>query len=186
MSVVRFRPRPPRFTLQRSQPMRLASLFPGANSPRVRSISGLLLFCENFPHFSPCQWFRSRSCARQSMFGTDTTGTPTRNKQARRASVPAVPEKSIGRPIFHHLIHCRWPWGNQSWMAAAAMGRWHSIKCSIGDKREGKTRHLLDSCPRPGIKRHTVSRHPPALRRNVWCVPKPSWISTPMTAAMPD
>ena len=52
--IFRFRPRPPRFTLQKSQPMRLAFLFPVTNSPRVRSISGLLLFAEIFPHFSPC------------------------------------------------------------------------------------------------------------------------------------
>ena len=32
MSVVRFRPRPPRFTLQKSQPMRLAFLFSATNS----------------------------------------------------------------------------------------------------------------------------------------------------------
>ena len=102
VSVVRFRPRPPRFTLQRSQPMRLASLFPGTNSPRVRSISGLLLFLENFPHFSPCQCFFQVGRVRQSMFRTDTAGTPALNKGVRRASVSAVPEETISE-----LTRCR-------------------------------------------------------------------------------
>ena len=95
VSVVRFRPRPPRFTLQKSQPMRLAFLFPGTNSPRVRSISGLLLALVSFPHFSPCQCTLWCCGACQLMFRTDTTGTLTLNKHVRRASVPAVPEGTI-------------------------------------------------------------------------------------------
>lgn len=88
-------PQPPRFTLQRSQPMRLASLFPGTNSPRVRSISGLLLASESFPHFSPCRCPFQKGCFRQSMFRTDTTGTPTRINRVCCASVSDVPETTI-------------------------------------------------------------------------------------------
>jgi hypothetical protein len=79
VSVVRFRPGPPRFVLQRSQPMRLVSLFSGFKSLCVRSISGLLLSSESVPHFSPCQCALSAGRVRQSMFRTDTTGTPVRN-----------------------------------------------------------------------------------------------------------
>ena len=100
MSVVRFRPRPPRFTLQRSQPMRLAFLFPGTNSPRVRSISGLLLALERFPHFSLCPCTLWCCGVRQPMFRTDTTGTPTLIKPVCCAGVPAVSEEIISTPHY--------------------------------------------------------------------------------------
>ena len=67
--------------------MRLASLFPATNSPRVRSISGLLLASESSPTSPPDDDF-SMGRVRQSMFSTDTIGTLTRIKRVHRASVP--------------------------------------------------------------------------------------------------
>ena len=70
--------------------MRLASLFPGINSSRVRSISGQLLFLKA-SHISPPVSGLIRSArVRQPMFRTDTTRTPRLNKLIRRTSVPAV------------------------------------------------------------------------------------------------
>ena len=85
VSVVRFRPRPPRFTLQRSQPMRLASLFPTTNSPRVRSISGLLLFRKASPTSPPADAFSSVDVFVSRCF------VPTRPAHRYTAIVFAVP-----------------------------------------------------------------------------------------------
>lgn len=75
--------------------MRLASLFPGTNSPRVRSISGLLLSLENFPHFLPLSIAFPASRVRQSMVRTGTAGTPTLSKPDHRAGVLSVPDGTI-------------------------------------------------------------------------------------------
>ena len=80
--------------------MRLAFLFSGTNSPRARSISELLLFSESFPPLLPLTMTFPVTRVRQSMFWTDTTGTPTRIKRAQRASVPVVPEEIISTPRY--------------------------------------------------------------------------------------
>jgi hypothetical protein len=77
--------------------MRLAFLFSGTNSPRARSISGLPLFSESFPPLLPLTMTFPVIRVRQSMFLTDTTGTPTGIKRAHRASVPVVPEEIISK-----------------------------------------------------------------------------------------
>ena len=85
--IFRFRPRPPRFTLQKSQPMRLAFLFSGGRTVLVSA----LFLVSGFLHQNA---FRFLRFSRTNTLHWHNCHTDT-NQRVHRASVPAMPAETI-------------------------------------------------------------------------------------------